>query len=249
MLTKKMQQTKGITKLIIALTCYLTYLITTYFISMFKDGIVGKVILTIVVGILAILMFYFTKTFKLFMKKPMEKHKITDVIFILMFISFLIIVVHPFENITEIVNLKTVLMINSILMAICAGVFEEFLVRLLMFDGLVQLFHRHKNSVLLAAIYSAVIFGLLHLSNLSFQSLAATCQQIFYAIAIGLMFSFIRIKLNGIGICVLLHILIDLQPEINTANTVISWTTLFIIFVPIILISILCLNQITTYKK
>lgn len=87
-----------------------------------------------------------------------------------------------------------------------------------------------------------LFLGLLHLSNLTFQSVDATMQQVFYALILGLALSFIRILTNGLWVGILLHSLIDFQPTIATGGSAATnWGSLLLIFLPLFVISLLWL--------
>lgn len=242
MLSNKLQQTPADKKILLSIICYILYLIISYISSMLKNT-TGNIITFLFVGMISIWIFKYLKTSKILTKNTKVSIPVTTFIFILLLVAFFAVIVHPFNNINGVFKTPPVNIFNSFIIALSAGIFEEFLVRLLMFDGFAQLLKNQKYNLLQASIYSAVVFGLLHLSNLTFQSFNSTCQQIFYAIAIGLVLSFIRLRTNGILFCVLIHSLIDFQPNINSANSTTPWSTLLILFIPIMLISIWCIYQ------
>lgn len=240
MFQNKIQKTPAVKKILLSFMIYLVYLLVDYFLSMIK-GISGNLLVLIFVAIMSLLIFNYVKTFKILKDDVRPKTPIINTIFLILIILFFTITVHPISNIKTIFSSSLLNIANCFIIALSAGIFEEFLVRLLLFDGLSQLLKNKKYSLLQASIYSSIIFGLFHLSNLSYQSFNTTFQQIFYAIAIGLMFCFIRLKTNGIWICVLIHSLVDFQPNINGSGSSSSWALLSLIFIPIILISILCI--------
>ncbi|WP_420741428.1 type II CAAX prenyl endopeptidase Rce1 family protein [Limosilactobacillus fermentum] len=91
-------------------------------------------------------------------------------------------------------------------------------------------------------MYGRVVHGLLHLSNLTFQSVDATMQQVFYALILGFALSFIRLLTNGLWVGILLHSLIDFQPTIATGGSAATnWGSLLLIFLPLFVISLLWL--------
>lgn len=242
MLPNKIQQTSAIKKILLSFVIYLVYLLVDYFLSMIK-GILGNLMVLIFITIMSLLIFKYVKTFKILKDDAKPKTPIINVIFLTLIILFFTIIVHPISNIKTIFSSSLLNIANCLVIALSAGIFEEFLVRLLLFDGFSQLLKNKKYSLLQASIYSSIIFGLFHLSNLSYQSFNTTFQQIFYAIAIGLMFCFIRLKTNGIWTCVLIHSLVDFQPNINSSGSSSSWAVLSLAFIPIILISSLCIYE------
>ncbi|MFS1280803.1 transposase, partial [Enterococcus lactis] len=127
---------------------------------------------------------------------------------------------------------------------------EESLARLLTFSAFLKMFKTKKYTLVWASIASSCLFGLLHLSNLTMQSFNTTMQQIFYATVLGLCFSVIRIRFNGLSYVVLLHFLIDFQPTIaNGAATSSSWGEILLIFMPIAIVSIICLILLNKDNK
>lgn len=240
MISNNIQETPATKKIILSIIIYISYLIVSYFSSMIT-GIIGTLIPFIFIVFIAFIIYRYVKTLKLLKQSILFKNIISTSLFILFLIVFLIIVVHPINNIKGVFNTSPGNILKCFIIALTAGIFEEFLVRILIFDGFSQLFNNKKYNLLLASIYSSILFGIFHLSNLSFQSMDITLQQVFYAMALGLVFCFIRLKTNGILICILLHSLIDFQPNIADSGTASSWSSLLIIFIPVILISILCI--------
>lgn len=128
-----------------------------------------------------------------------------------------------------------------ILVALSAGIIEEILCRNLLFNLFTKCFDHTKWFLIWTSLSSSVIFGLLHLVNLTYQRLMPTLQQVFYAFAFGLMLCFIHIFSNRIWPCILLHFLIDLQANINKSISVQPWEPLLLEFMPVIVISLLAI--------
>lgn len=235
---QRIKQTTVSRKILIFIACYLLYLAATA-LAPKLGALTGQIIIFGLTIGLVILIVHSTKTIQLLainMKKV--KNWFPNLLFWLVFSLFLLIVANIISNIENVLKETIVQQLIVLFSAITAELFEEFLVRVLLFDGLVQKMQSYRYSYLYAAIGSAIIFGLLHLSNLSFQSLEVTLQQVFYTIVIGLMFSYIRLRTNGIWLCVALHSLIDFQPTINEASTVTPWSILLMMFIPLILVSL-----------
>ena len=124
--------------------------------------------------------------------------------------------------------------------AIGAGFAEEFIFRNLFFNAFIGVFKKQKYALLLTSVTVSVIFGLMHLVNLTHQTWAATSQQVFYAFVIGLLFCTIHIWSNAMIIPALMHFLFDFSPIIKTATTTaVSWVGILIIFLPILVVSFL----------
>lgn len=161
-------------------------------------------------------------------------------------LAFLLLcVLHVARNVYNVFQMENNLMIEAFIVACAAGIFEEFLVRGLAFSACVQLFKEKCYCFLMSAVGTSLLFGLMHLSNLSFQSITATLQQVFYTFALGLCFSVIRIQRNGLSLAFLLHALIDFQPSIsnNSGLEAAPWGLLLTIFIPVIIVSVFCLIQ------
>lgn len=145
-------------------------------------------------------------------------------------------------------NVKVILSVFSV--ALAAGIFEEFLTRGFFFKYFFV--NNNSNNLVLPSIYSSLIFGMFHLYNLFFKDVTSTLQQVFYAAVIGLLFSALRIIFNGLFVTVLLHSLVDLQlnlvtPNINTPAT--PWLFIFIIFIPIAIISLITIFSLEKEKN
>lgn len=177
--------------------------------------------------------------------KTSKNTKIWLIIFGIIMLLFLLIVINVPRNIKEIFNGDSNLFLSSFFVAGEAGIFEEFLVRVLGFSVFLEIFKSNKYSLVWASISSSLLFGVLHLSNLTSQSFDATIQQIFYATVLGLCLAVIRIRFNGISYAVILHFLIDFHPTIAEGTSESSsWGSLLLIFMPIAIVSFICLMQL-----
>lgn len=142
--------------------------------------------------------------------------------------------------------------LQVLVMALSAGMFEETVCRGLMFSVFANMAKNGKHPLLWAGILNSAIFGLLHLNNYfsNGQGLNITVQQVFYAFAIGLTFSVVHIATNGLWVGIILHTLFDFQPTISSAITQANnWIVLLIIFVPIIIIAIFYLVKADSLVK
>lgn len=52
-----------------------------------------------------------------------------------------------------------------------------------------------------------------------------------------------RVAFNGIVIPIIIHSLIDIQPNINGNMVANEWKTICLIFLPLLLLDVLCLNH------
>ncbi|HHX0219134.1 TPA: CPBP family intramembrane glutamic endopeptidase [Enterococcus faecalis] len=202
--------------------------------------------------ILAWISYLLVRTFKLTNDRLLTS-KITNIwlaILGIILVLFLLIVINIQKNTEDIFSGGLNLLVNSFFVAIAAAVFEEFLVRLLAFSSFLEIFKKNKYSLVFTSIASSFLFGVLHISNLTTQSFEATMQQIFYATVLGLCFSVIRIRFNGLKYVIFLHFLIDFQPTIIDKGTAASsWEQIFLVFIPIAIVSIICLIQLNKDNK
>lgn len=166
----------------------------------------------------------------------------------LYFLFFMVAVLGLFSNLVTIFSGGPALILSSLLAAFGAGLFEELLVRGLAFKGFSLI---TKNSILFPAVASSLLFGLLHLANLSTTSFGATLQQVFYATILGLFFSVVRLAANNLRLVIALHTLIDLQPTIQSSSgpALQSWASLLVVFIPLAFLSILTLFHFSSILK
>lgn len=140
----------------------------------------------------------------------------------ILYIFFISYVTELPSNWISMIHLPLSKVSTYFLIALSAGLFEEFFCRGLLFN----IFYKVQNSLLLTAIYSSAVFALLHLSNFFFikQGLVATLQQMVFAFALGIFFSFLRITFNSLWLPILIHTAIDFSPQIVQADGQNSWS-------------------------
>lgn len=155
------------------------------------------------------------------------------------FVIYSLLVFSVPTNVIKVFKTGLTGIISSLLAAMTAGFFEEWLVRGIFFKGLMETYKNHKFQYIYAAVFSSLLFGFLHIINLSNSSWLAVSQQIFYAIVFGLVFSAIRIAMNGLWWPILLHSIIDFQPQLLTSSVnSAAWGTLLILFTPLCILSL-----------
>ena len=108
------------------------------------------------------------------------------------FTVFLVIVLNIWNNTQNVISGGLELFIPSLLIALSAGIFEEFLVRGLFLSGFLNLFQNNSFKLLLTSLISSILFGLLHLINLIHNPVNAILQQVLYATILGLIFSILN---------------------------------------------------------
>ncbi len=100
----------------------------------------------------------------------------------------------------------------AVITAFAPGLFEEVIFRGIPFAKM-----KEKGMTPIAAVVtSALVFGLIHLTNIAGQDLANVLVQVCYAIAVGLIFGGIYASTGDFGSIVLLHALTDFTSHIFT---------------------------------
>lgn len=92
---------------------------------------------------------------------------------------------------------------------ICIGIYEEFLCRGWLQNEFIERFGNDRKGVIKSIVISSLIFGLMHLSNMSVQSTFDTILQIINALAMGMLLGSIYYKSNNIWTVIVLHALWD----------------------------------------
>lgn len=168
-----------------------------------------------------------------------KSSKVLLVSLLVVFVIYSLLVFSVPTNIIKVFKTGLTGIIGSLLAAMAAGFFEEWLVRGVFFKGLVETYKNHKFQYVYAAVFSSLLFGFLHIINLSSSSWIAVSQQIFYAIVFGLVFSAIRIAINGLWLPILLHSIIDFQPQLLTSSvSSAAWELLLVLFTPLCILSL-----------
>lgn len=100
-------------------------------------------------------------------------------------------------------------LITLALYCICIGIYEEFLCRGWLQNEFIERFGNDRKGVIKSIVISSLIFGLMHLSNISIQSTFDTVLQIINALAMGMLLGSIYYKSNNIWTVIVLHALWD----------------------------------------
>lgn len=136
---------------------------------------------------------------------------------------------------------------SSIIGALMVGFFEEILMRGALFNFFMNAFKHSKFCILLSSIISSIIFGLMHLVNLSGGSnLGYTLYQVVYATAMGFVFSMAYIKYQSLLVPIGMHAFIDFSDFLFnfTGEPIMNGTQ----WVPFILTIIFIICGIGLYK-
>lgn len=133
------------------------------------------------------------------------------------------------------------LFIANTLVALSAGIFEEFTCRGLLLSAFADAFRLSRHRYTWAAVTSGVCFGLLHLFNiLAGQGVKATIQQAIYAFVLGILFVAVRLTTNSLIWVIVIHFFIDWQQAIFSHVVAGSspWPAFLIVWTPLLLIGL-----------
>jgi hypothetical protein len=97
-----------------------------------------------------------------------------------------------------------VLFLSSVLLV---GAAEELVFRGLLFPILLRIWCKRKNALVLSAIVSSLVFGLVHLVNLFQQpeNVVGILSQVFFACAIGVFFAGLLLRTGNMFLPILVH--------------------------------------------
>lgn len=142
------------------------------------------------------------------------------------------------------------LLILFMISTLAVGIVEELIFRGTLFPLFIKAFKNHKKSMLIAAILSNLIFGVVHFVNIFKQpeNIIGITSQVFFALAIGVFFCGLMARTENILIPSFIHALInfsfgadELRPDVQQVSkkiesTGIEWssvipTTLFFAFI------------------
>lgn len=123
---------------------------------------------------------------------------------------------------------------GAALCALAPGVFEEVIFRGILIDRLKES-GRGSWYVLIA---SALVFGLIHLTNAAGMDLPSLLVQALYAIVVGLLLGAIYLRSDDIATVILAHAAIDFSNQIFATQPTTSSTLMVIAFV-VVLVALL----------
>ncbi|GBG94381.1 abortive infection protein [Ligilactobacillus salitolerans] len=200
-----------------------------------------KGIANLVIASFALFIFFLsTRTFKLLsskihLDKPLQ---ITGGLAVLAGLLMFIVGGSP-AHIVAVFQSKTPVI--STVVALAAAILEESVCRGLFLSGFVGL-GAYKSShyqLTKASVYSALLFGGLHLFNLLGANPSAVFLQICYTFALGVFLAALRITSNGLFLPILLHFLLDWVPldaprQAGSSN----WGMTLLVFLPLLLLSV-----------
>lgn len=208
-----------------------------------KNVLLRNILVIILLLILASLTLYFSRTTHVLQKKiKFNKTQIVwSGILLVVLLPYLVITVMQAGNVLQ----QSASKIWAVfMMAIMAAVIEELSFRCLLFNGLLSIFYKKKYSLLIAGLISSLVFGLVHLINVTHQPLQSTIGQVLFALTLGLISMYLRLCSNGMIFCIVFHFIIDFKPEVLSTNTGTHdapMGMLLMVFLPVIILTTICI--------
>lgn len=92
--------------------------------------------------------------------------------------------------------------------------FEEVVVRGILVGHMMHYYKGDRHRVLKSVLYSALLFGILHIGN-ALSNPVGTAFQVVYATGIGVMFAAAYIRSRNLWPCIILHALVDLSANLG----------------------------------
>lgn len=147
-------------------------------------------------------------------KKNLIQGCIFGVIVVGLFVSLQILFCRDMMIIDQTVTLVQILVV--IFMDFCVGLFEESMLRGVVFQSMQMRWQQTRYGVLMAAVVSSLMFGCLHLVNLiqSPHLINTTVSQVCYATFMGIFLCGVYYKTRCIWVPVIIHALIDLTSDL-----------------------------------
>lgn len=121
-----------------------------------------------------------------------------------------------------------------------AGLLEETTMRMLALAAFVQWTKKRRHTLVLSALATSLLFGVLHLGNLNGTNTMQVWIQVFYASMLGLALCCLRMLTNTISLPILVHFLIDLQPTLLSGEAASGPLWIYaVVFLPLGVISLM----------
>ena len=133
----------------------------------------------------------------------------------------IVILINLYFNYSSLETINYPNLINLLLYCTFIGIGEEFLCRGFLQNEFIERFGDSKKHILLSILFSSLIFGLMHISNvLTGQSLFETIMQVLQATSIGILFGSIYYKSKNIWSVIFLHGLYDFSIMLSDINVI-----------------------------
>ncbi|MBM6872337.1 CPBP family intramembrane glutamic endopeptidase [Lactobacillus crispatus] len=191
----------------------------------------GKLLQAIVSLVIALICAHFAnkfagKSFKVFIKR-IEQGKVRWLTALFCVIVFILYLAKASQWV-QVMHKSVMSIITILLLAVAAGLCEEFLFRDLLFNLFTKILSKRRYVLLWSAILSSICFGLAHFVNLARQDFVVTFQQVIAVTSIGLMLCTIRILTNNMWLNVIMHIAFDISPLVVTGDIIGKWSAIIV---------------------
>ncbi len=110
--------------------------------------------------------------------------------------------------------------INVFVLCLFVGIAEEFLCRGWLQNEFIERFSNDRNSVIKSIILSSLVFGVMHIINLSEQTVFETILQIINAVSVGVLLGSIYYKTKNIWSVIFLHAFYDFAIFLGEMNLI-----------------------------
>jgi membrane protease YdiL (CAAX protease family) len=195
--------------------------------ALFNEQIARKISsITIRISLIAIA-FYLIKKFRFVEFTGLDNwQKFENLQAVLIAIVFIIFGFTTNFNIYA--NAEFKLLLSFAISTLAVGIFEELAFRGIIFPLLIKSFSKSKRPILISAVLSSFLFGIVHFINLFSQpeNIIGITSQVFFATAIGVFFCGLMVRTENILIPCIIHALInfsfgagELKPSIEEISS------------------------------
>lgn len=145
----------------------------------------------------------------------------------------------------------------DVLYGISAGFWEETFLRGFLLAGLLLAFSTGKNAGIKAVIYSALIFGAMHITNLMNpgSSLLGVFQQMVYAAIFGVLFGVLYLHTHTLVYGIIIHSVYDFASFMSApkgalaGDAVMQWNGFIVVFGSMLLVASFYLFAFRKYNQ
>ena len=202
----------------VELLCQILPSLLLYNIKSNKYG--SELLLEMLFAFVVLIVMLFFKNSYVFTEKKM---KFVDSV-LLGLPMLIVILINIYFNYSSLETINYPNLINLLLYCTFIGIGEEFLCRGFLQNEFIERFGDSKKHILLSILFSSLIFGLMHITNvLTGQSLFETIMQVLQATSIGILFGSIYYKSKNIWSVIFLHGLYDFSIMLSDINVIKSY--------------------------
>ncbi|RVU71429.1 MULTISPECIES: CPBP family intramembrane glutamic endopeptidase [Lactobacillus] len=208
-----------------------------------KEFWLHQLVLIVVLALIAFCAWKFCRTTKLLITR-LPQNKVQIIWGIVLVVVCLPFIIGNFGQTITALRLPGQKLIQVFITAVLVAFVEELLFRGLLFNAVILLLAKQKYRFFWTSIITAVLFGLMHLVNLSHQPLQSTLGQVIVAATLGLILAFLRLATNNISWGILLHFWIDFKPILVAKDVGTGTLPLGVVagvFLPLAIAAIICL--------